>query len=184
MNFAARYRENAPVQVALAGLCLLALSVVLTLYFQQSSPGFGGVVPWALALFALVALSLAIWLLRDNRPAVRLGLNGIRDRRWSGKPINWTNITEFDPVRWYGLPAVQLRLENPALDPPTTLLGRCLRSYGLVPDDAVLLLVPGLDCTAEALAGKIMTIGTAALASAEEAEQWAAGSPYAAPPHG
>ncbi|WP_310475761.1 hypothetical protein [Sandarakinorhabdus sp.] len=184
MNFAARYREEAPVRVALAGLGLLALAVFFTFYLQQKAPGIGGVLVWILAFLALIALSIALLLLRDSRPAVRLGSDGIRDRRWSAKPISWTNIAEFDPVRCYGLSAVQLRLREPALDPPKTLLAKFLRSYGFVAGDAVLMLVPGLDCTADALCEKIMAIGTAAIEAAEEAEIWAKGSPYAAPPNG
>lgn len=184
MNFAARYREEAPVQVALAGLGLLALAVVLTLRFQQSSPGVGGALPWLLMLVALLALGLSVMLLRDSRPAVRLGLDGIRDRRWSAKPIAWANITEFDVVRWCGMPAVQLRLEKPALNPPDRFWPQFLRANNLVAHDVVLLLVPGLDCTAEGLCEKIMAIGTAALTAAEEAEAWANAGAYAAPPQG
>jgi hypothetical protein len=184
MNFAARYREEAPVRVALAGLGLLMLAVFLTYRLQMSAPGIVGAMVWILAFLALIALSVSYFLLRDPRPAVRLGLDGIRDRRWSAKPISWLNIAEFDPVRSFGLPAVQLRLHDPALNPPKTLLARMLRSYGLVDNDSVLLLVPGLDCTADALCDKIMSIGTAAIEAAEEAELWAKGSPHAAPPNG
>lgn len=184
MNFAARYREEAPVNVALAGLFLLTLAVVLTLKFQQSGPGIGGALPWLLMLLALLALGTAVVLLRDGRPAVRLGLDGIRDRRWSAKPIPWANIAEFDVVRWCGMPAVQLRLEKPALNPPARFLPQFLRANNLVEPDAVLLLVPGLDCTAEELCERIMTIGTAALTAAEEAQAWASAGAYAAPPQG
>jgi hypothetical protein len=187
MLFAVHYREDAPVQMALGALGLLILAVVLTFLFQSfdhAAYRFGGALAWVLAGLALAALGKAMLLMRDNRPAVRLGPEGISDRRWSPKPINWLNIAEFDPLRHFGVWVVQLRLKDPEADPPATWAARLARNFGLVPPDAVLVLVPGLDCTAEALSERILEIGTAAIEAAEEAAEWAQGSEYAAPPNG
>lgn len=79
---------------------------------------------------------------------------------------------------------MRLRLVDPDLDPPDSLFARLARAIGLVAHDDVLVLVLGLECTADARATRILGIGTAATEAAEEAEAWAAGSEYAAPPHG
>ena len=187
MRFTVHYREDAPVRVALGAVALLALAIGLTYFFRTADAGtfgFGTALAWSVAMLALAVLFIAVQLLRDSRATVRLGLDGLLDRRWSPKPIGWHNIAEFDPVRWFGIPVVQLRLVDPELDPPASLFARVARAFGLVRGDAVLVLVPGLDCTAEALADRILEIGTVAIQAAEEAEAWAAGSEYAAPPHG
>ena len=187
MRYAVHYREDAPVRVAVGALALLALAIGLTYFFHTADAGrfgFGTALAWSLAMLGLAVLFIAVLLMRDSRPTVRLGLDGLLDRRWSAKPIDWRNIAEFDPVRWFGIPAVRLRLVDPALDPPASLFAGFARATGLVSHDDVFVLVPGLDCTAEALATRILEIGTAAIEAAEEAEAWAAGSEYAAPPHG
>ena len=187
MRFAVRYREDAPVRVAVGALVLLALAIGLTYFFHTADAGrfgFGTALAWALAMLGLAVLFIAVLLMRESRPTVRLGLDGLLDRRWSAKPIGWSNIAEFDPVHWFGIPAVRLRLVDPDIDPPASLFARLARAIGLVAHDDVLVLVLGLDCTADALATSILGIGTAAIEAAEEAEAWAAGSEYAAPPHG
>jgi hypothetical protein len=187
MRFAVHYREDAPVRVALGAVALLALALGLTYFFQTADDGrfgFGTALAWSLAMLGLAVLFIAVMLMRDSRPTVRLGMDGLLDRRWSAKPIGWQNIAEFDPVRWFGISAVRLRLVDPELDPPASLFARLARAIGLVSQDDVLVPVPGLDCTAEALATRILEIGTASIQAAEEAEAWAAGSEYAAPPHG
>ncbi|OYZ16856.1 MAG: hypothetical protein B7Y35_02780 [Sphingomonadales bacterium 28-64-96] len=187
MRFAVRYREDAPVRVAVGALVLLALAIGLTYFFHTADAGrfgFGTALAWALAMLGLAVLFIAVLLMRESRPTVRLGLDGLLDRRWSAKPIGWSNIAEFDPVHWFGIPAVRLRLVDPDLDPPASLFARLARAIGLVAHDDVLVLVLGLDCTADVLATRILGIGTAAIEAAEEAEAWAAGSEYAAPPHG
>ena len=187
MRFAVRYREDAPVRVAVGALVLLALAIGLTYFFHTADAGrfgFGTALAWALAMLGLAVLFIAVLLMRESRPTVRLGLDGLLDRRWSAKPIGWSNIAEFDPVHWFGIPAVRLRLVDPDIDPPASLFARLARAIGLVAHDDVLVLVLGLDCTADALATRILGIGTAAIEAAEEAEARAAGSEYAAPPHG
>jgi hypothetical protein len=185
MRFAVHYREDAPVRVALGAVALLALAIALSYFFQTANVGaLGTGMAWSLALLALAVLFIAVQLLRDDRPTLRLGTDGLLDRRWSAKPIAWRNIAEFDPARWFGVPVVRLRLDDPEQDPPASLFASGARAFGLVPADVVLVLVPGLDCTADALAQRILEIGTAAIEAADEAEAWAAGSEYAAPPQG
>lgn len=187
MRFAVHYREDAPVRVALGALALLALAIGLTHFFHTTDAGrfrFGTALAWSLAMLGLAMLFIAVLLMRDARPTVRLAMDGLLDRRWSAKPIDWHNISEFDPVHWFGIPAVRLRLVDPERDPPASLFALFARAIGLVSQNDVLVLVPGLDCTADALATRILEIGTAAIQAAEEAEAWAAGSEYAAPPHG
>ena len=187
MRFAVRYREDAPVRVAVGALVLLALAIGLTYFFHTADAGrfgFGTALAWAMAMLGLAVLFIAVLLMRESRPTVRLGLDGLLDRLWSPKPIGRSNIAEYDPVHWFGIPAVRLRLVDPDLDPPASLFARLARAIGLVAHDDVLVLVLGLDCTADALATRILGIGTAAIEAAEEAEAWAAGSEYAAPPHG
>lgn len=187
MRFAVHYREDTPVRAASVGLGLLTGAVGVASFLHgagEKATGPVTVMAWIVAFIAVVMLFQSVRLLRDSTPAVRLGPDGLRDRRWSKKPINWRNIEEFDPVRRFGQPMVQLRLKNPASDPPTTLLAHLARNFGLVPGNAVLVPVAGLDITAEMLSQRILEIGTAAIEAAEEAEAWAAGSAYAAPPHG
>ena len=70
-----------------------------------------------------------------------------------------------------GIPVVRLHLEDPELNPPSSLFARAARAFGLIPHDVTLVLVPGLDCAAEALAARILEIGTAAIEAAAEAEK-------------
>lgn len=101
MRFAVRYREDAPVRVAVGALVLLALAIGLTYFFHTADAGrfgFGTALAWALAMLGLAVLFIAVLLMRDSRPTVRLGLDGLLDRRWSTKPIGWSNIADFDPV--------------------------------------------------------------------------------------
>lgn len=107
MRFAVRYREDAPVRVAVGALVLLALAIGLTYFFHTADAGrfgFGTALAWALAMLGLAVLFIAVLLMRESRPTVRLGLDGLLDRRWSAKPIGWSNIAEFDPVHWFGIP--------------------------------------------------------------------------------
>ena len=148
MRFAVRYREYAPVRVAVGALVLLALAIGLTYFFHTADAGrfgFGTALAWALAMLGLAVLFIAVLLMRESRPTVRLGLDGLLDRRWSAKPIGWSNIAEFDPVHWFGIPAVRLRLVDLDLDPPASLFARLARAIGLVAHDDVLVLVLGLD---------------------------------------
>lgn len=187
MRFAVHYRDQFPVHIALGALALLIWAVDFSFLLRDGdhlSTGPGLALVWFMALLAAAGLLKAVGLARSRQPAVRLGQDGIVDRRWSRKPISWFNIAEFDPLRRFGVWVVQLRLKNPAADPPRTLAARVGRGTGLVPHDAVLLVVPGLDCTADELAQRILEIGTAAIETAQEAEEWAKASPYAAPPNG
>lgn len=187
MRFAVHYRDQLAVHVALGALALLIWAVDFSFLLRDAehqATDLGLLLVWFMALLALAGLAKAAWLARSQIPAVRLGQDGIVDRRWSRKPISWFNIAEFDPLRRFGVWVVQLRLKNPEADPPRTLAARLGRSTGLVPHDAVLLVVPGLDCTADELAQRILEIGTAAIETAQEAEEWAKASPYAAPPNG
>jgi hypothetical protein len=192
MSFAASYRENTPVKVAMGALGLLALAVALTYIaqiFAIGSPAslldrllrWVGLVPqtigtaivWVLAFMGLLVLALAVVLLRETEPAVRLDAAGVHDLRWSSQPVGWLNIAEFDVVRRYGVEMVQLRLKDAALDPPRTLLGRAARKTGVVAPGLLLIPVPGLDCSAEALCAKILEIGTDAVHAAEDAAEQA-----------
>ena len=193
MVFAASYREDTPIKVAFGGLGLLAFAVALTLIVQILGIGspssmldrlmrliglvpqtIGTLIVWALAVAALLILGLAVLLLRETDPAVRLDGNGLRDRRWSPQPVAWLNIAEFDAVRRFGVPMVQLRLKDPALDPPRRWLGWLARKAGVLAPDMLLIPVPGLDCSAQSLCAKILEIGTAAVHAAEEAAEAAA----------
>lgn len=185
MRFAVHYREDAPARQALVALGMLVWAVGFAALFQRAgAPGVGAAWAWAMALLGLIVLGQSVTVMRSNAPPVRLSNDGIRDRRWSDKPISWHNIAEFDPVHRFGIEAVMLRLDNPDADQPATLPARLARAIGLVPGNAVLLPVAGLDCSAEALSARILEIGTASILASEEAEAWAAGSEYAAPPHG
>jgi hypothetical protein len=187
MRFAVHYRDQLPVHLALGALALLIWAVDFSFLLRDAehpSTTLGVVLVWFMALLAMAGLAKAAGLARSTSPAVRLGQDGLVDRRWSRQPISWFNIAEFDPLRRFGVRVVRLRLKNPEADPPETLLARLARGTGLVPADAVLVLVPGLDCTADELAQRILEIGTAAIETAQEAEEWARASPYAAPPNG
>ena len=185
MRFAVHYREDTPARQALVALGLLVWALGFATLFQQAgAAGIGTAWAWAMAALGLITLGESVFVLRSSGPPVRLGMEGLRDRRWSDKPINWRNIAEFDPVRRLGVEAVLLRLDNPDADPPTRWRARAARALLLVPGDAVLVPVAGLDCTAPELAARILEIGTAAMDAADEAEAWAAGSAYAAPPLG
>jgi len=138
MRFAVRYREDAPVRVAVGALVLLALAIGLTYFFHTADAGrfgFGTALAWAMAMLGLAVLFIAVLLMRESRLTVRLGLDGLLDRRWSAKPIGWSNIAEYDPVHWFGIPAVRLRLVDPDLDPPASLFARLARAIGLVAHD-------------------------------------------------
>lgn len=139
---------------------------------------------WSVAMLAVAVMFIAVQLLRDSRATVQLGPDDLLDRRWSCKPIDWQNIAEFDPVGWFGIPVVDLRLIAPELDPPAIPFARRARAFDPVAGDAMLAPVAGLDCTAEALSVRILEISTAAIQAAEVAEAWAVGSEYAAPPQG
>lgn len=187
MRFAVHYRQEFPVHVALGALALLIWAINFSSLLRDGdhlSTGPGLALVWFMVLLAAAGLLKAVGLARSRSPAVQLGQDGLVDRRWSRKPISWFNIAEFDTLRRFGVWVVQLRLKNPAADPPQTLAARFGRSSGLVPADAVLVLVPGLDCSADELAQRILDIGTAAIETAQEAEEWARASPYAAPPNG
>lgn len=193
MSFAAGYREDTPVRVAFGALVLLAFAVALTFIAQILAIGspsslldrllrlvglvpqtIGTAIVWTLAFVALLVLGVAVLLLRETGPTVRLDAAGIWDRRWSSHPVAWLNIAEFDPVRRFGVNMVQVRLKDAALDPPRTLISSAARRSGLVAPDTLLITLPGLDCSAEALCAKILEIGTNAVHAAEEAAEKAA----------
>lgn len=167
-------------------MALLALAIGLTCIFRTVDAGgfcYGTAFEWSVDMLTLTVLFITLPPLRDSTATIRLGLDGLLDRRWSLKVIGWQNFAEFDPVRWFGIPAVQLRLVAPELDPSASLFARLARAFGLAPGDAVLVRVPCLDCTAVVLVVRILEIGTAAILAVKEAEAWAASSEYAAPPH-
>lgn len=195
MSFAACYREDAPVRVALGALALLFAAVLLTFLAPLFHASNGqsmldrvfraiGLVPqtigtaivWLMAFIALLVLGLAVLLLRDTGPTVRLDAAGIHDARWSAAPVSWFNIAEFDPVRRLGVEMIAVRLKDASRDAPGNWLGRAARATGLAAPDTVLIALPGLDCTAETLCARILDIGTAAIHAAEEAAEQAEGA--------
>ena len=203
LSFAASYREDTPVRVAVAALALLAAAVGLTFLFQILDIGsqqsvldrllrmfgttaktIGTATVWTMAVAALLVLGLAILMLRDTGPMLRIDAHGVMDRLWSAKPVGWMNIAEFDAVRMRGLDLVLVRLKDPALDPPQTWLARLARHLGIVPAVAVLIPVDGLDCAAPDLCDKILEIGTPVIHAAEDAaERTAADAPDGAAMH-
>ena len=200
MSFAASYREDTSVRVALVGLGLLAFAVGLTVIaqiiglgspssflvqfahvFGLSAQTIGTATVWFLAFVALLVMAFAVALLRDTGAPVRLDAAGVHDRRWSPVPIAWINIAEFDPVQRFGAAMVQVQLKDPRANPPRTLLARLARGAGAVTPGTVMIPVSGLDCSADALCCAIMEIGTPFIHQAEEfaeqAAQMAAGAP-------
>ncbi|WP_207789953.1 hypothetical protein [Sandarakinorhabdus oryzae] len=131
----------------------------------------GTLIVWALALVALMVLGLSVVLMRETVPPVTLDMAGLTDRRWSPQPLAWLDIAEFDPVRRLGVEMVQLRLKEGAGHPPATLVGKLARKTGLVAPGTLVIPMPGLECSAEALCDKILEIGTAAVHAAEEAAE-------------
>ncbi len=187
----------------MAALALLATAVGLTFIFQILGIGshqsvldrlmrmfgttaqtIGTAIVWIMAGTALLVMGLAMLMQRDTWPMLRIDAQGVMDRRWSAKPVGWTNIAEFDAVRIRGLDLVLMRLKDPALDPPQQWLARLARHLGIVPADAVLIPVAGLDCGAPDLCDKILEIGTPVIHAAEDAaEQAAADAPDGAAVH-
>ena len=204
MSFAASYREDTSIRVALGGLGLLALAVVLTFIAQVSGFGsqssmlaqlmgafglsaqtIGMATVWFLAIVAVLVMAFAVTLLRDTGAPVRLDAAGVHDRRWSPQPISWLNIAQFDPASRFGADLVQVQLKDPQANPPATRLARLALAAGVVPAGTVVIPVTGLDCSAEALCAAILEIGTpfihAAEDAAEEAAEQAAQKAAAAP---